>query len=125
MAHSKTKIDHLIQQKHIFSAQCSLESYRSRFESIWITLADSTVAKRQALDTICSGGVVCNTHTVTSEFRTTQEAVVTVFGSHEVIDCIWHNQCGLKASDGDLLGLSSGSQSLEGTGKRVAKSDRL
>jgi hypothetical protein len=44
------------QQKHIFPAQRPLESHWSTFESAWMTLADSTVAQRQALGTICSGG---------------------------------------------------------------------
>ncbi len=66
-----------------------------------MTLADSTVAQRQALCTICTGGVVCNTQT--SDFRTTQEAAGTVLGSPDVIDCIWHNQCSLKAPGGDQL----------------------
>ncbi len=79
----------------MFLQNAPMESYWSKFESVWIILADSTVAQSQALGTICSGGVVCNTHA--SNFRTTQEAVGTVLGSPEVMDCIWHNQCSLKA----------------------------
>jgi hypothetical protein len=81
--------------ERVLSAPRALESYWSKFESVWMTLADSTVAQRQALGTICARGVVCNTHT--SDFRTMQEAVGAVLGSPEVIDCIWHNQCSLKA----------------------------
>ncbi len=133
-------------ERHIFPAQRALGSYCSKFESVWMTLADSTVAQRQALGTICAGRVSCNTHT--SDFRTTQEAVGTVLGPPKAMDCIWHNQCRLKASGGDqlaakavclpqlvllgsklsctkapCLGLPSGSQSLHRTGWHVAKSN--
>ncbi len=58
-----------------------MESYWSKFESVqvWMTLTDSTVTQRQAHGTICAGAVVCNTHT--SDFRATQEAIGTVWGS--------------------------------------------
>ena len=87
-----------------------MKSYWSKFESVWMTLADSTVAQRQALGTTCARGMVCNTHA--SDFRTTQEAVVTAMASPEVIDCMWHTQCSLKAPGGDQLAAKVGCSSL-------------
>jgi hypothetical protein len=71
-----------------------------------MTLADSTVAQRQALGTICAGGVLCITHA--SDFKTTQADVGTAMASPEVIDCIWYNQCSLKAPGGDQLAAKVG-----------------
>ncbi len=47
----------------MFCAQRPLESYCSKFESVCMALAHSTVAhwQKQALSTICAGVVVCNT----------------------------------------------------------------
>ncbi len=44
------------QQKHMFPCTRPLDSYCSKFESVWMTLADSMVAQRQALRNICAGG---------------------------------------------------------------------
>ncbi len=76
-----------------------MQSYLSKFESVWMTLTDSTVTQRQAHGTICAGGatVVCNTHA--SDVTATQEAIGTALYSPEVIDGIWNNQCSLKASE--------------------------
>ena len=55
---ARPKLITQFQQKHVFPAQSPLESYCSKFESVRMTLAESTVAQRQALGTICAGGVV-------------------------------------------------------------------
>ncbi len=43
-----------------------------------------------------------------SETVTTQEAVGPAMASPEVIDCIWHNRCHLKAPGGDQLAAKEG-----------------
>ncbi len=102
----KLIINLLVLTKVLVFCTMLLVSYWSKFEPVWMALADSTVAQRQALRTNCTRGVVCHTHT--SDFMTTQEAVGTVFGSPEVMDCIWHNQCSLKTSGGDQLAAKVG-----------------
>jgi hypothetical protein len=106
LAHSKTKIDRLISTKAHIS--CTMPIGELLFQ-VWVSLDDPDRfygrSKTGSWHNLHRGGS-CNTHT--SGFRTTQEAVGTALGSPEVIDCIWHNQCSLKASGGDQLAAKVG-----------------
>jgi hypothetical protein len=52
---ARPKLITRFRQRHTYPAQCALGGYCSKFESVWMSLADSTVTQRQALGTISAG----------------------------------------------------------------------
>ncbi len=121
------KLVTLFQQKLMFPAKRALESYWSRFESVWMTLADSTALKDRL-----SAQFGLQHHTMAyiafqNYSRSTRHCVGFALRYRLYLAQSYSSWCDLGAelscTKAPCFGLLSGSQSFQGTGEHMAKSN--